>query len=161
MATSLIKYMAKRPQTIALIVIVLIAVIMVFSTSGATAKFYAAKDVKYTMGVKAVHQTPQYKVASSPGRAGCSDTDGGRVYSAKGTVVDKDGNTYTDHCNNYVSGKAYARNDTLTEYWCMADGSARVEDVSCYKTTGKFCDGGWNEGGAGDNDGVDDGECTK
>ena len=156
MATSLIKYMAKRPQTIALIVIVLIAVIMVFSTSGATAKFYAAKSVKPLQ----TQQQTQYKVVAAPGRGACTDGDGGRVYGTKGTVVDKDGNTYTDHCNNYVNGKAYERNDTLTEYWCMADGSARVEDVSCYATTGKFCDGGFG-GTRGDNDGVDDGEWTK
>jgi len=46
MATSLIRKMMKKPQTIAAIVVVLIIAVMLFSApiSGQTAKFYAAQE---------------------------------------------------------------------------------------------------------------------
>ncbi|MBN1502636.1 hypothetical protein JW930_03760 [Candidatus Woesearchaeota archaeon] len=51
----------------------------------------------------------------------CNDTDGGRNYYRRGTVIDENGNSRTDYCSN---------NQTLAEFYCSSD-VVHIEYYTC------------------------------
>jgi hypothetical protein len=83
-----------------------------------------------------VQNTQSTEASNAPASVnGCSDSDGGMDYSAKGSVSDKTGVVKTDFC---VTGKYRGQ---LREYYCGENGYVASTDVIC---TGNCRDGACN-----------------